>query len=259
MKSSLLLILLTLIVPGAYSQPVSDHLSGSAVTRDFFLVSRTATGSSISSGLLQDEDGTSAVSERKSVAQAALYSFLLPGMGELYVGNYGMGKYFTIAEGALWVTLYGVDRYAHWLQDDAYQYAAQHAGIQPEGKTDQYYIDIGNDSDIYAFNRRLLQSRQLYSVYSEAPNSGYYWKWDTDANRSTYRDMRVSSSQMFDNTHFVIAVIVLNHALSAINAARLAVSHNKSLATDGWIDMHARLLGSLDHPDGMMITVSKTF
>lgn len=253
------LFLLIVIASGAYSQTDLPRLAGNANTRDFFNTMPLSTSSTTFSGYLQDESSSSEQPEKKSVAQAAIYSLLLPGMGELYVGNYGMGKYFTIAEGALWVTLYGVDRYAHWLQDDAYQYATQHAGIQAGSKSDQFYIDIGNDSDVYAFNRRILQSRQLYSVYSEATNSPDYWKWDTDANRSSYRDMRVSSSQMFDNTHFVIAVIALNHALSAINAARLAVSHNKSLATDGWIDMHARVLGSLVHPDGMMITFSKTF
>ena len=256
---ALTLLVATMIASDAFCQTDSPRLSGNASTMDFFHATQLSAPASTSWEYLQDFTSSSDIPERKSVAQAAVYSLLLPGMGELYVGNYGMGKYFTIAEGALWISLYGVDRYAHWLQDDAYQYAGQHASLQPGSKSDQFYVDIGNDSDVYAFNRRILQSRQLYSVYSEAANSPTYWKWDTDANRASYRDMRVSSSQMFDNTHFVVAVIVLNHALSAINAARLAVSHNKSLATDGWIDMHARLLGSLVHPDGMMITFSKNF
>jgi hypothetical protein len=37
--------------------------------------------------------------QRKSPALAILYSILLPGMGELYAGDYSSGKYFTIADG----------------------------------------------------------------------------------------------------------------------------------------------------------------
>jgi len=204
-------------------------------------------------------DGSPSGGEKKSVGLAAVYSFLLPGMGELYAGNYDVGKYFTIAEGALWVTLLGVDRYAHWLQDDAYQYAAQHAGIGIAGKDDQYFIDIGNDSDVYAYNQRILQNRDQFKIYNEAPDSPDYWKWDSDASRSTYRDRRVNSNEMFNNTRFVAAVIAVNHVVSAINAARTAISHNKSVDQAGKIDVRARLLGTVSHPDGMMITVSRAF
>ncbi len=195
----------------------------------------------------------------KNVATAALYSFLLPGMGELYAGNYGMGKYFTIAEGALWITLLGVDRYAHWLQDDAYQFAAQHAQARVDGKSDQFFADIGNDSDVYAYNRRILRSRDEFKVYNEALSSPDYWKWDSDANRQSYRDRRVSSNEMFNNTRFVAAVIAVNHLVSAINAARLTIAYNKSIDHAELIDVHARLIGSVLNPDGFMITFTKSF
>ena len=40
--------------------------------------------------------------ERKSPMLAIVYSLLLPGMGELYGGDYSLGKYLTIADAVFW-------------------------------------------------------------------------------------------------------------------------------------------------------------
>lgn len=257
MKSiSVFLILFTVCT--AHSQHPAISYTKRESTRDLFS-SQKLDSPSWPNVVIQGENQYPAMPEKKSVATAALYSFLLPGMGELYTGNYTMGKYFTIAEGALWITLLGVDRYAQWLQDDAYQYAAQHAGAKIDGKDEQFFIDIGNDSDVYTFNQRILQNRDQFKIYNEALNSSDYWKWDTDVNRSSYRDRRVSSNEMFNNTRFIAAVIAVNHIVSAINAARLAISYNKNIDHAELINIRARLVGSLSHPDGMMITFSKNF
>lgn len=195
--------------------------------------------------------------ERKNVGLAALYSFLLPGMGELYVGDYGMGKYFTIAEGTMWVTLLGFDRYAHWLQDDARQYAVQHSGATIAGKDDQYFSDIADFSSIYTYNEEVLKDRDPHLLYD--PGSSYYWKWDSDRNRAAYRELRVASDERFNDTRFVAAVIGVNHLISAINAARLAYIFNKSSDQGNTIDLHASLIGGLDHPSGILLSFSRNF
>ncbi|MEJ2103128.1 MAG: hypothetical protein P8X47_00970 [Ignavibacteriaceae bacterium] len=52
--------------------------------------------------------------EKKSVGLGIIYSLLLPGMGELYAGDYNTGKYFTIADGVLWGTFIGMNVYSNW-------------------------------------------------------------------------------------------------------------------------------------------------
>ncbi|HTK83237.1 MAG TPA: hypothetical protein VL633_13200 [Bacteroidota bacterium] len=195
--------------------------------------------------------------EKKSPALAALYSLLLPGMGELYVGDYGTGKYFTIAEGALWVGWGGMQWYGNWQKNDAHQFAAQHAQVTPDGKEDQYFIDIGNFKNVYTYNEAVLRGRDAFSVYN--PQSSFYWQWDTDVNRETYRQLRVSSEETFNNAKFVIAAIGVNHLISAINAGRLAISHNHSVEEASTIDVHAGVLGSIAQPQGFVISVSKSF
>ena len=195
--------------------------------------------------------------EKKNVGLAALYSFLLPGMGEMYAGEYGMGKYFTIAEGALWVTLLGYDRYAHWIQDDARQFAAQHARANISGKDDQYFSDIADFTNVYAYNESVLKSRSPELLYN--PASSYYWSWDNDQNRASYRDLRVTSDERFNDTRFVAAAIGVNHLISAINAARLTYFHNRNAGQSGMIDVHASIMGGIDHPNGILLSVSRSF
>lgn len=195
--------------------------------------------------------------EQKSVSVAAIYSLLLPGMGELYVGDYRVGKYFTVAEASLWLTWTGFQVYGNWQQTDARNFAIQHAAVNLSGKDDQYFIDIGNFISVYAFNEEVLRERNSYKVYN--PNSGSYWKWDTDANRERYRLLRVSSDETFNSSRYIIAAIVVNHVVSAVNAVRMAISHNSNVDRSDALNIRANVIGGLNRPQGVMITFSRTF
>src|SRR5437868_5743769 len=111
----------------AYSQ--DSYPTRQSIVQD--LLGKNQVSVAPASTLYQQEQ---ARGERKSPALAALYSLLLPGMGELYVGDYGSGKYFTIAEGALWTGWGGMQWYGNWKQNDSRQFAAQHAQISLDGK-----------------------------------------------------------------------------------------------------------------------------
>ena len=194
---------------------------------------------------------------KKSPGLAVVYSLLLPGMGELYAGDYGTGKYLTMVDGALLVALISFDRYANWLKDDSRQYAVAHAHTVIDGKDDQYFSDIGDYETVYEFNEAVLRDRQAQKVYN--PNSGYYWSWDSPANREAYRSIRVNSDDRFNDTRFIVAAMAVNHLISAINAARIALHRNKELDEGQLIDIHADVTGGLAHPDGIRITLSRTF
>ncbi|MBA4311764.1 MAG: hypothetical protein C0417_03945 [Chlorobiaceae bacterium] len=193
----------------------------------------------------------------KSVTLAALYSFLLPGMGELYVGNYSTGKYFTATEGLLWMTLIGFDRYGTWVRNDARDYAVQHAGILLIGQDDQYFVDIGDYASVQDYNTDMLRKRDLAKLYDERYPVG--WNWDSKLNREHYRDLRVSSDQAFNNVSFVIAAIGINHLVSAVNAVLSARSHNNNIQTSSSIDINTRVIGGINNPQGIMISLSKCF
>ncbi len=193
----------------------------------------------------------------KNVGLAVLYSLLLPGMGELYVGEYGVGKFFTIGEAALWLAYTSFELYGNWLRDDARRFAASHAGVQLSGRDDQFFVDIGNFLNTYDYNEAKLRNREPEKLYDV--NSGLFWQWDSDANRASYRDLRISHDRVFNNAQFVAAAIIVNHIASAVNAARLAISHNAAADETGMLEIRARVIGGISRPDGIMISLSKNF
>jgi hypothetical protein len=195
---------------------------------------------------------------RKATGLAAIYSLVIPGMGELYAGDFSSGKYFLMSEGVLWLTYAAFEIYGNSVRDDARLYAVSYAGVSPAGKNDQFYVDVGNFLNIADYNDKKLRDRTPSLLYD--PAAGYGWQWSSDAQRQTFRDLRVHSENMFNNKKFVGAAILINHVASAINAARAAIAHNaavKDLLGD--LRFSASVLGEPGAPQGIMLTVSRGF
>lgn len=196
--------------------------------------------------------------EKKSVGLAAVYSLVLPGMGEVYADAFSSGKYFLIAEGVLWLGYAAFEVYGNALQDDAREFAAARAGVNLSGKDDQFFVDIGNFLNVSEYNDKKLRDRDPSKIYN--PAAGYAWQWDSDADRAAYRDQRISSDNMFNNRKFVVGAVIINHVASAINAARAAISHNKELGDSlGDLRFKADVMGGIAHPHGILLTVMKQF
>ena len=200
--------------------------------------------------------GNSSSGEKKNVTMATGLSLLVPGLGEYYAGDYSTGKYLSIAEGALWITWASFRMYGDWVQSDARDFAVQHAGASVNDKSDQYFIDIGNFVSADAYNQQALQDRNVFRIYI---NSADVWKWDTDNNREQYRQLRVQSDRVFNNSNFVITAIIANHVISAINAARIAINHNKAVTETGGLQIEASPMGSIVNPHGIMFSARYGF
>ncbi|MBM2840980.1 MAG: hypothetical protein HW412_1508 [Bacteroidetes bacterium] len=213
------------------------------------------TNNALSPRLLPDDEEPR---KKKTTGLAAIYSLLLPGMGELYAGNFESGKYFLIAEGALWLTYATFEIHGNQLRDDSRAFARAHAGVNPAGKEEQYFIDIGNFLNIDEYNDKKLRDREPERLYN--PADGFAWQWDSDFSRATFRDQRIASENMYNNRKFIIAAVLINHVGSAINAVRGAIIHNKSLNdTLGELDIRADVMGGWIRPHGIMLTMTKKF
>jgi len=200
----------------------------------------------------------SASPKKKVVGLAAIYSLVVPGMGELYADGFGTGKYFLAAEGVLWLTYAAFEIHGNSLRDDARTYAISRAGIDPQGKSDQFFVDIGNFLTVHDYNEKQLRDRELRKVYD--PNAGFAWRWESDAARAQYRAQRIDAETMFNNKKFVVAAVIINHVASAINAARSAIAYNRALEDAlGDLNIKADVWGGLANPHGIVVTVSRTF
>lgn len=248
--------ILLLSVVCAVSAAVAGEHPARALSR--YEIQQHLLGGQQSGALLPTSAPDESAPQRKSKGLAAIYSLILPGMGELYAGDISSGKYFMIAEGAMWLTYAIFEIQGNQLRDDSRAFAQAHAGINPSGKNDQYFVDIGNFINIDEYNDKKLRDRQPEKLYN--PSAGYAWQWDSDASRSTFRAQRVSSENMYNNRKFVVAAILINHVGSAINAVRAVIAHNDAVESSlGGIDIHADVMGEFSQPHGILVTITKTF
>ncbi|MHC1736994.1 MAG: hypothetical protein AB9882_03165 [Ignavibacteriaceae bacterium] len=197
--------------------------------------SQTLTLSEMKSAFRYNEEGVTKVfdeklvttkSEKKNPALAILFSMMLPGMGELYAGNYSSGQYFTIAEAAFIGMYFGVNSYGNWKKDNYQSFAGSSGGVNSTGKNDEYYARIGEYKDVEQYNNIKALNREFEEMYDP---SLYYWKWQKDEDRENYRDMWLSSQHAYNNLRFVVGAMLLNRLVSTINAVRSVTAFNKSL------------------------------
>ncbi len=170
---------------------------------------------------------TAAEGERKSGFVGVAYSLLLPGMGELYADRFDRGIYPFVTEIALWVGALGINAYGNWVQDDARLFARQHAGIDPTGKDDDFFVNIENYSDIYDYNNQRLNERRTDELYPD--ETAWRWAWDSEENRNDYKDQRIHSDEMHNAVTFFVLGMVANRIWSAIQAASSVRQYNASL------------------------------
>lgn len=169
------------------------------------------------------------VSGKKNAGLAIIYSLLLPGMGELYAGNYSSGKYFTAAEGLLWISYIGMNTYAGWKKDDYKSLAVKNAGITTSGKDETFYSTIGDYENIDQYNNEKTLENNFSEMYDAHK---YYWKWNSTNDRKNYRDLWVKSEQAYNDVRFIVGAMIINRLVSAINAVRLVSKYNKNISNE---------------------------
>ena len=194
--------------------------------------------------------------QKKKTGLAIIYSALLPGMGELYAGDYSSGKYFTIADGVLWGGLIGVTAYANNEEDNYRSFAETYGGVDLDGKDDKYFGNIGNYLNIYQYNRRQELDRNFEDVYD---SETHYWKWSGQEQRSEYRDMWKSSETANNSTRFIVGALILNRIASVINAIRLVNAHNKNLKKElGW-EVSFNYSNTISRPNNLSMNFITSF
>jgi hypothetical protein len=193
---------------------------------------------------------------KKNVGLAVIYSLLLPGMGELYAGSYDVGKYFTIAEAALWGAYIGINAYGNWQKDNYKSYAAANGGVDNAGKNSDYYSAIGNYKDINQYN----DTKSFNGYYSEMYDIHKdYWKWSSTEDRKAYRNMWVSSEQAYTDLRFVVGAVIVNRIISAIDAVRLVTSYNKRLSQNNSLSFSVSAGNKFSSLDGINLLMRASF
>ena len=193
--------------------------------------------------------------KKKNTGLAIVYSLLLPGMGELYAESYESGKYFTVAEGALWGTYIGINTYGNWQKYRYKAFAAANGNVNPQGKDDEYFATISEYLSIEQYNNEKALERNFTEMLDE---NKYFWKW-TSQDRKAYRSMWVSSEQSFNNLRFVVGALIINRIVSVINAVRLVSKYNKQHAEELSWNISAGVENAINLPNYFTINFQTKF
>ena len=122
---------------------------------------------------------------------------------------------------ALWVAVLGF-RHVEDIRTDTYlTHATEHAQAQASGKSGEYLDDLGFYQSRHQHNRiAVIDGGDDAYLYPET--SSYFWEWDADASRLRYRDLRNSATSAGRQALYASGLVVVNHLISAIHAARTA-------------------------------------
>jgi hypothetical protein len=210
--------------PIAVSDDPGNAIPGNAIPGNA-IPGNAIAGNAIAGNAIAGDD--IAPEGRKSAFLGVVSSLLLPGMGELYAGRFDRGKYPFITEIALWIGAFGIDMYGDWVRDDARIFAQRHAGIDPSGKDDDFFVNIENYTDLHDYNNQRLIERRLDDLYPD--ESAWRWAWDTEENRKEYKDQRIHSDEMYNAVTFFVLGMVANRIWSAIQAGSAVKQYNASL------------------------------
>lgn len=172
--------------------------------------------SSITTGFAQEQEEK--IYTVKETRINVMKSIILPGWGEHSLGFKKRGYFFNSTELIGWLSFAAFTLYSNQTHEDMKAFAADHAGISPSGKDNQYYTDIGNYMNIHAYNDQKRRYRQVDRIYTE---DDMYWAWDTEDNKKKFDDMRLNSRLTERNASLVVSALILNRLLSVIDIATL--------------------------------------
>ncbi len=179
--------------------------------------------------------------ETKNPMVALLLSCVVPGWGEIYVGETTRGRWFMAAEAGIWAG-YGAFRIQEGMREDDYREYAQIFAGASAGASSSYLSDMGGyirsegDNSYNESIRR--EARSLFPDDLEAQaaylaENGYFgdlsWDWGTQDRFYGYRDLRRIASEAERNAFYVTGLAVLNRVLSAVDSAWMARRHNAGI------------------------------
>ena len=164
---------------------------------------------------------------KKSIVKAALYSALLPGLGEYYVGNRRKARVFFAVEAVTWIGYLSYKVYGNWKEDDLIRFASEYANANLEGKSQEFQDWVGFYDDIDQYNSlgRVQDQDRPYLI----DNFENHWRWQSDDDKANYRNLKNSSREAFRRTNFLVGLAVVNRIVSIIDAVRDAKRSNSEI------------------------------
>ncbi len=161
-------------------------------------------------------------------------SAIIPGWGELSQ-NHKSGYIFLSNEIALFLSYYYFQNQSDIKMKESIMYAYSKAHLSPEYNTEEYrlllskylssgYLAGGYNENVVNTAKSLFPnnptSQNEYIMENVLPED-VYWNWDSKQDQKKYLLMRKDSNLLKDWTKAASGAILVNHIISAFNAARV--------------------------------------
>ena len=158
-------------------------------------------------------------------AKNKLQSLILPGLGELKMGNEERARSFFIREAALWLICIGGKKASSWYESDYRAFAELHAGVDMDGKDYIFAVNMGHYGSLSEYNATKARKRQVNKIYKEG--EGNEWEWDNVENRLHFDNLRIQSLIFDKYARFAIGGLVLHRFISLIDVIVLERRQSK--------------------------------
>ncbi|MCH9032588.1 MAG: hypothetical protein IIB00_10065 [candidate division Zixibacteria bacterium] len=169
----------------------------------------------------------SSASNKVSLVKALALSIILPGAGHWYVGDQKSARVFMGIETGIWLGYLGFRSYGSWKENDFIRFAQEHAGIDPEGKDDEFYRTI-----------TFYDNREQYNALGRAfdPELPFFpsgpefdWRWDSPESQEMYRELNNDQRSAIRNSEFMFVAAAVNRLAAALLAIRSVKKRNSRL------------------------------
>ena len=174
--------------------------------------------------------------QRATGKKALLYSLILPGMGELSMGEKGRAAGFLVGEGLIWSNFIYWKVAGHLRKDDYIEQAMLNAGVGVNQESDDYWRLVGqfersSGSGPGTYEEDLRrEARDLYPgdpaaqdafVAAKLPTGNRAWDWSSPDLQDSYTNTRERSKRAFNTAQYSFAAAILNRVVSVIDVQLL--------------------------------------
>lgn len=220
-------------------------------------------GTDAGSDLQMEDTGTAGIPGKKNIGRGLLFSLILPGTGQLYATPWWRALPWFAIEAAGWTVFAIYQKKGNDKTDEFENFADVHfsrnlyqaaedsiwneLGAQynedgtrklpdnfthtlPSTNTQQYYEMIG---------KYLSQFGYGWDDATGDNPDGYTYAFDgTTANFFFYRDMRGEANDLLNTANVGMEAVLVNHILSALDAAFMVRQHNRRVDRAGGISQY---------------------
>ncbi len=178
--------------------------------------------------------------EKVSPQKAFLKSAILPGWGELSLGN-NSGYAFLTTEILLWAANFYFGEEEDLKYKEAFNYAIKYAHIGASNSGNDTYLYhltkyTSSGFDAGGYNAAILEQAESIEdplereefIQNNIYPDNLYWEWDSKDRMRRYKIMRKDAGIYSDYAKSIGGVIIANHIISAINALRVGAKKNRT-------------------------------